>query len=219
MRVDTQRPIDLADQHTSIARFSLNPVVPEAIRVHFETAKNIYLYAWFVYRFYPIAEQQALTCLEFALREYLSEFVERYKAKHRKGQEPGLGALLKHAIQQQIIRNEAFTCRDRWALELARGRYGFEQMQKMMDAKLETMTVDDSGVQASEQDLKHDWLGAFLKFLPDIRNDYAHGSPTLYPTVLRTFEVVMEIINQLYPENPSPSDGLLSSVNGQVAGV
>lgn len=191
------RPIVLADQHASIARFSLNPAVPAAINVHFETAKNLYLYAWFVYRFYPIAEQQVLASLEFALRECLSEFVARYKAKHRNGQEPGLGALLKHAIQQQIIRNEAFTCRDRWALELARGRYEHEKILEMIDANLEIMAVDNPGVQASEQDLNHDWLGAFLKFLPNIRNDYAHGSPTLYPSVLRTFEVAMEIINQL----------------------
>ncbi|GBL44987.1 hypothetical protein SFMTTN_0788 [Sulfuriferula multivorans] len=84
-----------------------------------------------------------------------------------------------------------------------------------MKAKLEIMTVDESNVQASEEDLNHDWLDAFLKILPGIRNDYAHGSPTLYHTVLWVFEVVMEIINQLYPENPSPNASFPCAENSQ----
>jgi hypothetical protein len=67
------RKATLADSHGAIRDFVLNPAVPNSIMVHFETAKNLYLYAWFVYRFYPVAEQQALTALEFALREKLTE--------------------------------------------------------------------------------------------------------------------------------------------------
>jgi hypothetical protein len=43
----------LADRQQRIGQFLLAEAVPHAIRVHFETAKNLYLYAWFVYRFYP----------------------------------------------------------------------------------------------------------------------------------------------------------------------
>lgn len=193
----------LSDQHQAISRFCLNQDVPEVIRVHFETAKNLYLYAWFVFRFYPVAEQQALASLEFALRLCLKEFVEEYVAKHRKGQEPGLGSLLRHAIKQKIIRNEAFTCRHRWALQIARDRFRFEQMQKMIDENLASMEVDELSVQASEADLNHDWLSNFVDSIPAIRNDYAHGSQTLKHTVLHTFEVVTEIINQLYPAKKS----------------
>lgn len=196
--------MDLPDQHAAVALFRLNPTVPEEIRVHFETAKNLYLYAWFVFRFYPVAEQQVLASLEFALREHLTEFVERYKAKHRNGQEPGLGALLKHAIEQQIVRNEAFTCRDRWALRHARERYRYKKMHEVITTGLiGTATVDESSIQANDEDYEHDWLRDFLESLTNIRNDYAHGSRTLRHTVLWTFEVVMEIINQLYPENRS----------------
>lgn len=194
----------LVDQHVAIAKYCLNQEVPEVIKVHFETAKNLYLYAWYVFRFYPVAEQQALASLEFALRECLNEFVERYVAQHRNGQEPGLGALLKHAIKQQIIRNEAFTCRDRWALNKAQDRFRFEQIINMMDANIDFMEMmDESTVQVTETDLNHDWLSAFVEYIPAIRNDYAHGSQTLKHTVLHTFEVVMEIINQLYPDKTS----------------
>jgi hypothetical protein len=166
---------NLADQHSAISRFVLNNDVPEEIRIHFETAKNLYLYAWFVFRFYPVAEQQALASLEFSLRVYLKEFVERYIAQHRNGQEPGLGALLRHAIKQQVVRNEAFSCRDRWALNIAQSRYRFEQMNKIMDENIDLMEMDESTVQATAADFDHDWLSAFIEYIPAIRNDYAHG--------------------------------------------
>jgi hypothetical protein len=63
------RPMTLEDRHSWVAAYRLDRNIPEAIRIHFETAKNLYLYAWFVYRFHNVAEQQALTTLEFALRE------------------------------------------------------------------------------------------------------------------------------------------------------
>lgn len=62
----------LAERHADVSIFELLPTVPADIRIHFETAKNLYLYAWFVYRFYPVAEQQAIASLEFGLRERLA---------------------------------------------------------------------------------------------------------------------------------------------------
>ncbi|WP_198674766.1 hypothetical protein [Rhodoferax ferrireducens] len=35
--------------------------------------------------------------------------------------------------------------------------------------------------------------------LPAIRNTYAHGSSMLHSTVLGTFEIVTDLVNQLYP--------------------
>jgi len=67
-----QISIDL--QHDDISKFSLNADAPKDIVIKFETAKNLYLYAWFVYRFYNIADQQVFACLEMALRERLAEY-------------------------------------------------------------------------------------------------------------------------------------------------
>src|SRR5882724_7876223 len=108
-RIDTEtrvmRQITLADQHSAIRTHVLCPAVPEPIRIHFETAKNLYFYAWFVFRFYPVAEQQAFATLEIALRERQVEFVDAYRAK-QKDRDPGLGALLRNAIQNGIVRND-----------------------------------------------------------------------------------------------------------------
>lgn len=199
------RSIMPIDQHAAVACFQLNPTVPEPVRIHFETAKNLYLYAWCVFRFYPVAEQQALGTLEFALRERQPEFVRRYVEKHRRNTEPGLGALLNNAIKEGLVRNEAFPARERWAHARALERYRFEQLEKMSAEGLTEMVVDDSEVVASEDDLNYDWLKAFLDAIPYIRNEYAHGSGMLYHSVLHTFDVVTQIINQLYPVDPTVS--------------
>jgi hypothetical protein len=52
--------VTLAERYADVSQFELIQSVPLNVRVHFETAKNLYLYAWFVYRFYPVAEQR--TC-------------------------------------------------------------------------------------------------------------------------------------------------------------
>ena len=187
------------DQYEAVASFVLNAAVPESVAIHFETAKNLYLYAWFVFRFYPLAEQQTLGSLEFALRERQPEFVKDYIQQNRRGQEPGLGALLKNAIKEGLVRNEAFNARERWAQRRARARHSYEQIEKMSKEGITQMVVDDSGVIPTAEDLNHDWLKDFLDAIPYIRNEYAHGSGMLYHSVLHSFEVVTELINQLFP--------------------
>lgn len=203
------RSITPIDQHEAVARFQLNPTVPESVRIHFETAKNLYLYAWCVFRFYPVAEQQVFSTLEFALRERQPDFVRQYSKRHPRNVEPGLGALLNNAIKEGLVRNNAFPARERWAHARALERYRHEQMEKMLAEGLTEMVMDDSGVIATEDDLNYDWLKAFLDAIPYLRNRHAHGSGMLYYTVLHTFDVVTQIINQLYhePENPAGTDG------------
>lgn len=193
------QPIALADQYDAIASFRLVASVPEDVSIHFETAKNLYLYAWFVFRFYPVAEQQALTSLEFALRERLVDFVEEYKKKRPNAGPPGLAKLLSHARSKGLIRNEALNGREGWALAAAMQRHSLEKIREMEARGLNEMEFDDSHVVPTETDIQRDWLSGFIEAIPRIRNDYAHGSPTLRHTVLHTFDVVSQLINQLYP--------------------
>ena len=67
--------------------------------------------------------------------------------------------------------------------------------------------LDYSNVKPTEEDLNQDWLGGFLKAIPEIRNEYAHGSEMLYQTVLHTFSLVSQMINQLYPV-PEPEKAI-----------
>jgi hypothetical protein len=68
------------------------------------------------------------------------------------------------------------------------------------------MEFDDANVRPTEDELNHDWLDDFLNAIPYLRNEYAHGSGMLHYSVLHTFEVVTELINQLFPqENDEPA--------------
>jgi hypothetical protein len=44
----------------------------------------------------------------------------------------------------------------------------------------------------------HDSLEIFSETLPFFRNTYAHGRAMLHSTVLGTFEIVTDLVNQLY---------------------
>jgi hypothetical protein len=190
----------IEDQYEAIACFRLNEVVPTDIATHFETAKNLYLYGWFVYRFYPVAEQQALASLEFALRERFSDFVEVEKKKHRRGVGPGLSKLMDHAIKGEFVRNESFSARENWARNRAESRYHFQKSEEMRKAGIDSWVEDESEVVVTNEDLDCDWLGMFKESIPAIRNEYAHGSYMLKSNVRHTFEVVSGIINQLYSQ-------------------
>ena len=59
----------LADVHRSLEADVLTAAgVPERLRDHYETCRNLILYSWFVYRFVPVAQLHLYSCLEFALR-------------------------------------------------------------------------------------------------------------------------------------------------------
>src|ERR1019366_935064 len=190
---------DLRDQYEAIACFILNLDVPTEVAIHFETSKNLYLYAWFVYRFYSVAEQQALASLEFALRERLQDFVAAEMKKHPKAIESGLKKLLGHAIKGGLVRNENFSNREHWARKLAKSRYSFLKSEEMRSAGINSWVEDESEIKVTQEDLDFDGLGDFQESIPRVRNSYAHGSGYLYPApVRRTFEMVTEIINQFY---------------------
>lgn len=192
------RPASLEDRQRLIARFVLSSAVPLEVRVHFETAKNLFLYAWFVYRFHPVAEQQALASLEFALRERLAP----PKGENGDaGGRSGLSALLKRAQASGLVGNDAFRNRNQWATELARERYRHEALLEMIGSNAEEMVLHETDAQPTDADLAYDWIGNFVESLPRIRNAYAHGTSMLYPSVTRTFEIVSDLIDQLYRED------------------
>lgn len=205
---DRDRPLTQEDRWAAIDTFRSNPAVPETIQIHFETAKNLYLYAWFAYRFHVVAEQQALATLEFALRERLTD---AGAIQRDADWVPGLKKLMGLAVNHGLIANERIQLRAHWAQQLAERRVRNDQIAEMMRLGLTEMVINESAVVPSQQDHDHDWIGAFVDSLPYLRNEYAHGSSMLHANVLYTFEVVNELVNQLYP----PATGSLDLGSGK----
>ncbi len=190
----TARPIDLADHHEQISAYVLHAGVPQEIVLQFETARNVYLYAWFVYRFYPVAEHQCLACLELALRERLKEEIRTGRVK---GKRPALRVLLKYAVDNGLVRNEGFAAWQNRGEINSRARVEMEKLREATENNLTEITWDESDIQITAEDLDWDYVKMLPDLLPMLRNDYAHGSTDLHNWSLRSFQIVSENINQL----------------------
>jgi hypothetical protein len=192
----------LAEYQQEIAKFQLIDLVPYDVRVHFETAKNLYLYAWFVYRFFPVAEKHALASLEFALRLRLAPMFPNEFGPDA-ARPAGMRALLKRARRELLISNDGLRATRRQALQRARERVSNQATRKLIETGAEFVEYEAWDVELEPEDFSDDPLGTFLKTLPGIRNDYAHGSATLHSSVLGMFEIVCDLVNDLYRARPS----------------
>lgn len=191
----------LAAHHQEIEAIQLTDQVPEAVAIQFETARNLYLYAWHVYRFFPVAQSQALFTLEFGLRmRFPGRLPERYQnPKHR---QPMLAGLLNYAIDQGLIRNEGFRRWHEVAAGRARERQSMEAIRIMIDQQLESMVIqEDEPLYVTLEDQNWDLVHALRKNLPRLRNELAHGSSLLTNQVLGNIELVAEILSQVYAED------------------
>lgn len=191
------REDSLAEHHADIAKIELSSNVPAAVVIQFETARNLYLYAWYVYRFYPVAQHQVLACLELGLRERIGGSLPA-KYLRRAGDIPTMRPLLQYAIDCGLIKNEAFRQWREHVQRRAETRYRDEQVVAMVEAGLERCELRYENAVPNEQDKEFDYLAVLKKALPGIRNSLAHGSTNLSNQVLGTFELVQEILDQLY---------------------
>jgi hypothetical protein len=208
------RPLEQTDRHALIAQYELLGCVPEDVRVHFDTARNLYLYAWNVYRFHAIAEHQVLGSLEMALRTKLiacgslnddglleTVFPPRKKKLTDFELTPRrvmLKQMLGHAAEVNLISNDRIVNRARWMAKSVEFLQLVRMAELMEQQGLTEMRVEPLPIVLSDEDVNHDWIGGFIDALPGIRNDYAHGSPRINASVLRTFDICSDLINQLF---------------------
>lgn len=61
-------PTTIESIYSVVENIRLNDNVPEDVRSQFNVARNLALYAWFVYSFNEIAARQALAALEMSVR-------------------------------------------------------------------------------------------------------------------------------------------------------
>lgn len=93
-----------------------------------------------------------------------------------------------------------FALRERLAEEIRTGKIKEKMLRGLLKYAFENRLIKNEGfarwVKAS--DPEWDLVASLEKALPEIRNEYAHGSYSLTPTALRIIELVYEIINQLF---------------------
>lgn len=72
-------PMTAGSIYSLVEPIRLNATVPEDVRSHFEVARNLTVYSWFVYSFHEGAVMQAMTSLEMAARAKSGETETPFK--------------------------------------------------------------------------------------------------------------------------------------------
>lgn len=195
-------PPSLAVHHAGVAAIQISSAVPEPVAIQFENARNLYLYAWYVYRFYMPATAAALAALEFGLRERLRTTLP----EKEQGKKLMLKRLLRMAVDKGLVRNEGFRRWHHAAQVNARERLSMEALKAMIDNELDSVEYLIPELpelpelpEILPEDQQWDLVGGLPDSLPTIRNELAHGSSMLTNQVLGTIELVAEILNQLFP--------------------
>ena len=186
------RGASLDRDHAELSDIVLSEKVPADVRQLFETAKNLSLYSWFVYRFHQISKLIAYSALEMALRL-------RYEKESGKKTNASLRKLLEHARKEDWINNEGFSCLNEIARQNAE-RKKFQEAVLSGDFETgEPVAVDPP----TEQEIREAWneldmVSGIVETIPIERNELAHGSSSLTHNSIATLRVVAEVINQIY---------------------
>jgi len=187
----------IQDQYDGIVEYVLADYVPEDVVTQYEVARNLYLYAYNVYRFYMVAEHQALVTLEFAIKECIgSDEIKLYGKEIKKGQ--GLAACLHYVFDKGLVENVDFPIWRHHRKADAEEKFQRKKIKEMIDKDLDSIEVDYAEIDYEEHTLEYDYLSVLSKIMPNIRNNHAHGSNTLHNNVRTTFENVSTIINKIY---------------------
>lgn len=164
--------------HAPLMRLSLNAAVPSDVQIGFDTARNLFLYSWFVYRFGTSARFQAYATLEYAIKARAP--------KAKLAQLRGLRACFDYAIAQKWFKDE-----------------GIRQYRRLMRIHNESSYLRESmgEIPKQAQKLPDEWLQRLKETFPYLRNAIAHGRPLLLGGDFLVLEMCCDLINQLFPDD------------------
>lgn len=185
MLPDSRRKhITLDYLHSELSKIELSKSVPEEITIQFETAKNLFLYSWFVYRFHHIADLQAIAALELALKTKFDELKIEYRPE---------AGLWKHLITIEDIPGYFELAKHK-----ARQRHLKKNLRKVIEENLEELKFDESAVLPEEVDFDPNYLNDAFTNLRELRNEYAHGTTALLTPNFGILNLTKSLINAIY---------------------
>ena len=181
----------IEERHTVLSSIALKETVPAEVKQLFETAKNLSLYSWFVYRFHQASEMIAFSAAELALKIRFN--LENPNSKSR----ITFSELINHAINNHWVAKENFPRLHQRAINLAEQTKAIEAAAFLDQTNTNECVIENP----TEEEVYNTLEGLDLNFLlsiPKIRNDLAHGSKTLSPSSASTLRLLSEFINQIY---------------------
>ncbi|MCL1142689.1 hypothetical protein [Shewanella gaetbuli] len=183
--------------YDDIARFTLNKNVPEHIVIQYDTARNLYLYSFHVYRFYNVAQQHLFSALELAIKDGIGEDKLKKFAKSR-GARLGLSICMQYLRDKKIISNSDFPRWHNRNRAEAEAAYSHKVIEQMVEKGLDEYIWNESEIEQSTIESQWDLVDVMCRTMPKIRNEFAHGSTTLFKDVLVYFDDISIIINKVY---------------------
>jgi hypothetical protein len=182
--------------HAGVAMLALGDSVPRDVRVSWDTTRNLFLYGWFVYRFFDVARLHGATTVEFALRLALEA---KTGQKFSEGKAPTLKKLLEDALKHGLIRPAEFTERQRALSGVAQ----HNKDQAMIRAAAPEPVKDAFPDAVPETEER--FIRRILKWLRYIRNTFAHGTFALLGPDPKALEIMRDLINGLFHQR-SPDE-------------
>lgn len=173
------RSLTLKDFHEAANSIQLHEGVPEDIRNHFQTARNLIIYSWFYYPFNVTAQLCAYTSLEFALRTRAGI----------NGGRISLRALLERAVKENWIRDE----------DIVHVKRHHENLR----AYNESLPPE---WRSTQTELAQEFCKRIAVAIPGLRNSLAHGSTLLHNKGASAVRLCADLINQLF-ERPKANMG------------
>jgi hypothetical protein len=208
-----QTQITIVDHYREIEHYHLDGCVPEDIATQYDVARNIYVYAWFQYRFFNVAEAQVLVVLELAMRKRIGEDeLKRYISKRKKeyreqtgkklSLSQGMKTLMEYCRDHDLVCNGGFTRWEQHGTQQAyikktneRTQWAIAEMERTGKKEIELPAIE---VEELSPDLSYNHVQHLVDYTNKSRNNYAHGSTMLHNQVIGQFEMVSEFINQIF---------------------
>jgi len=182
--------------HGSLDEIRVHAGVPLHVRQLFETAKNLSLYSWFVFRFHPVAKLIGYASLERALKERAA----REDAGHVDTVRKTLHPLMDRAVEGGWLKSEQFEVVRRTARVQLRDEQTFRMIQSGEIGEDGVESADITEAEVLERAAQMDYVIRIADSIPYIRNHIAHGGPLLDAGSVATLRVIAEAINQLFVE-------------------
>ncbi|MCU1302001.1 MAG: hypothetical protein JWQ87_2285 [Candidatus Sulfotelmatobacter sp.] len=179
VRLDTLQPLTMAEHYAEIGAVVLDPQVPEDIRSYFATIQNVYLYSWFAYDLYTVAEFLCFTAVEMALRKRLP-YNGIGKDKRT------LQNLMDQAVSRKLIRDKAFSNVRIMRQNLARDI----RFRRAISGRFPRSAMP-----------KSNYAAVLQGSIPWLRNHHAHPRmhTIMFPgAALSQLQVASELINSLF---------------------
>ncbi len=152
------RQLTEADQHKNMAALELSDSVPETVRSAFAVTRNLWLYGWFCWPFYTLADFHAILCLDLALAVRIAREEGRTDPP---SWTPPLQKMLDRAIRSNWITDEG----------IAHAKRLREQWKRMREGLPEGWF---GGAPDPLEESNQRYCRILLDTLPKMRDEFAH---------------------------------------------